>query len=305
MRVWGGGIYQPSDELTGGYDFYSVCDELGLLAWSELTFSDNSYPTNAFLLDNIEPEVRQNIRRVNRHPSNAQWAGANELEIIVLLIDESWNNATSKQFMTDVRVFLRISSRRASNSSTAASVPIPLRRVLARHCSPGAELGKSDLTISSEIDTHSNQVAYTDSSFTFGVLSLDPYEIRYRNQTPGFIYGNFGAGNSYFKRYEEADTMTERYNYDASQAFNYSTYPVTRFVSEFGSVTSPAVLCCFQADRPPPDSTLSPLSTLGKKYSRTPKTFHSTPPWWPPAITIRPPEVSLSRIQMCTKDRLR
>ena len=28
----------------------------------------------------------------------------------------------------------------------------------------------------------------------------------------------------------------ERYNYDASQAFNYSTYPVARFVNEFGYV---------------------------------------------------------------------
>lgn len=66
------------------YDFYSICDELGILAWSELIFSDTVYPVNDFLLESIEPEVRQNVRRVNRHPSNVQWAGGNEIEGIVL-----------------------------------------------------------------------------------------------------------------------------------------------------------------------------------------------------------------------------
>ena len=36
------------------------------------------------------------------------------------------------------------------------------------------------------------QVAYTDCSTTSGVLSLDPYVIRFANKTPGFIYGNSG-----------------------------------------------------------------------------------------------------------------
>ncbi|KAH9934078.1 glycoside hydrolase [Epithele typhae] len=88
LRVWGGGIYQPSDELTGGYDFYSACDELGILAWSELIFSDMMYPVNDFLLEGVDAEVRQNVRRVKKHPSNAQWAGGNEIEVIELLFLE-------------------------------------------------------------------------------------------------------------------------------------------------------------------------------------------------------------------------
>ena len=60
-----------------------MCDELGILAWSELIFSDAFYPTNDFFLDSVEREVRQNVRRVNRHPSNAQWAGGNEIEVIL------------------------------------------------------------------------------------------------------------------------------------------------------------------------------------------------------------------------------
>ena len=94
LRVWGGGIYQPSDEETGVYNFYEMCDELGILAWSELIFSDNIYPINDFMLDNIAPEVRQNVRRTNRHPSNAQWAGGNEIEGIVEQVNVSIANGT-------------------------------------------------------------------------------------------------------------------------------------------------------------------------------------------------------------------
>lgn len=91
MRIWGGGIYQPSDRFTagGGYDFYTLCDKLGLLVWSELIFSCDLYPINKFMLQNIEIEVQQNVRRINRHPSNAQWAGGNEVELIVLAANKT------------------------------------------------------------------------------------------------------------------------------------------------------------------------------------------------------------------------
>ena len=101
MRVWGGGIYQPSDELTGGYDFYSLCDELGILAWSEMIFSDATYPLNDFLLESIAPEVRENVGRVNKHPSNVQWAGGNEIENIVIGINDTYANGT--HYLDEVR----------------------------------------------------------------------------------------------------------------------------------------------------------------------------------------------------------
>ncbi|GJE92630.1 glycoside hydrolase family 2 protein [Phanerochaete sordida] len=184
LRVWGGGTYQPSDELTGGYDFYSACDELGIFAWSELIFSDALYPVNGFLLESIEPEIRQNVRRINKHPSNVQWAGGNEIEGGVIGINQTLANGTH---YLDEFQFL---------------------------------FGEFLHDIVSE---ETSSVAYTDCSTTNGVLSLDPYVIRYNNKTSGFIYGN-----------------SERYNYDASQAFNYSTYPVSRFVNEFGFHSQPS-----------------------------------------------------------------
>jgi len=184
LRVWGGGIYQPSDALTGVYDFYSACDELGILAWSEMIFSDATYPLNDFLLVSIDPEVRQNVRRINKHPSNVQWAGGNEIENIVIGINETYANGTHylDEYIYMFQDFLH------------------------------------DITYEEQYS-----VPYTDCSTTNGVLSLDPYVLRFENKTAGYIYGN-----------------TERYNYDASQAFNYSTYPVSRFVNEFGFHSMPS-----------------------------------------------------------------
>ncbi|KIJ68032.1 glycoside hydrolase family 2 protein [Hydnomerulius pinastri MD-312] len=186
LRVWGGGIYQPSDTATDGglYDFYAICDELGILAWSELIFSDTLYPINSFLLESVEPEVRQNVRRVNRHPSNAQWAGGNEIEGMVMSVNTSLANGTHylDEFVYLFQDYLH------------------------------------DIVLS-----ETNSVPYTDCSTTHGVLSLDPYVLRFANGTPGYIYGN-----------------SERYNYDATQAFNLSTYPVSRFVNEFGFHSMPS-----------------------------------------------------------------
>ncbi|KAI0776636.1 glycoside hydrolase [Trametes elegans] len=186
LRVWGGGIYQPSDELTGGYDFYSICDELGILAWSELIFSDSTYPVNDFFLESVEREVRQNVRRVKRHPSNIQWAGGNEIEPILLLLKQyigpSFPQRYIDEFVYIFQDFLH------------------------------------DIVMQEQ-----SSVAYTDCSTTNGVLSLEPYILRLGNLTEGHIYGN-----------------AELYNYTTSFAFNYSTYPVSRFVNEFGFHSMPS-----------------------------------------------------------------
>jgi beta-mannosidase len=104
-------MYQPSEASTAGgvYDFYSICDELGILAWSEFSFSDALSPINPFLLESVEPEVRQNVRRVNRHPSVAQWAGGNEIEGIVIATNTSLPNGTI--YLNEVSLWICFSYR--------------------------------------------------------------------------------------------------------------------------------------------------------------------------------------------------
>ncbi|THU97773.1 glycoside hydrolase [Dendrothele bispora CBS 962.96] len=199
VRVWGGGVYQPSESSTAGgiYDFYSICDELGILAWTEFSFSDALSPINPFLLESVEPEVRQNVRRINRHPSVAQWAGGNEIEGIVIQTNNTLANGTIylDQFVALFQDFLH------------------------------------DIALS-----ETRSVPYTDCSTTHGVLSIEPYVLRFSNGTAGNIYGN-----------------SERFDYVADEAFNYSTYPVARFVNEFGFHSMPSFYTWQEALTSPED----------------------------------------------------
>ncbi len=71
IRVWGGGVYES--DL-----FYRLCDELGLLVWQDLMFACGVYPTHPEFLQNVREEVRQNVDRLQHHPSLALWCGNNE-----------------------------------------------------------------------------------------------------------------------------------------------------------------------------------------------------------------------------------
>ncbi|KAG9220411.1 hypothetical protein CCMSSC00406_0003867 [Pleurotus cornucopiae] len=180
LRIWGGGTYQPSSpDVAGGvYDFYSACDELGILAWSELIFSDALYPINNFMLESIEPEVRQNVRRVNRHPSNVQWAGGNEIEGIVVSANLSLGAPEGNRLLNEYVTLFQDVLYNAVTSETKS-------------------------------------VAYTDCSTTKGVLSLDPYA---SDQGMLFVW-------------VLRSCLIERYNYDAAVAFDYHTFPLSRFHS--------------------------------------------------------------------------
>uniref|UniRef100_A0A182TBK7 beta-mannosidase n=1 Tax=Anopheles maculatus TaxID=74869 RepID=A0A182TBK7_9DIPT len=74
LRVWGGGLYE-SDH------FYRMADELGLLIWHDLMFACSMYPSDADFLHTVADEVRQNVRRIQHHPSIAVWATNNENEV--------------------------------------------------------------------------------------------------------------------------------------------------------------------------------------------------------------------------------
>jgi beta-mannosidase len=73
IRHWGGGYYE-SDE------FYSICDELGIMVWQDFMFGNDWQPgTYAFKL-NIEAEAEDQVRRLRNHASIVLWCGNNETE---------------------------------------------------------------------------------------------------------------------------------------------------------------------------------------------------------------------------------
>lgn len=79
LRVWGGGYYE-SDA------FYDLCDRYGILVWQDFCFACLPYPFyNKDFLDNVEMEVKDNVRRIKHHPSLALWCGNNEIELMSML----------------------------------------------------------------------------------------------------------------------------------------------------------------------------------------------------------------------------
>lgn len=76
-----------------------MCDELGLLAWSESVFACGAYPISPeSFLDNVRAEVSENVARLNRHPSTALWAGNNEVSDTFTRISLGSNSELSSSF---------------------------------------------------------------------------------------------------------------------------------------------------------------------------------------------------------------
>ncbi|MCY0968044.1 beta-mannosidase [Chryseobacterium wangxinyae] len=73
IRVWGGGIYEDDE-------FYKACDENGILVWQDFMFAGSFYPSDDDFLNNVREEVRDQVNRLQNHPSIALWCGNNEID---------------------------------------------------------------------------------------------------------------------------------------------------------------------------------------------------------------------------------
>lgn len=73
IRIWGGGIYEDDE-------FYKACDENGILVWQDFMFAGSFYPSDKDFLNNVKEEVKDQVNRLQNHPSIALWCGNNEID---------------------------------------------------------------------------------------------------------------------------------------------------------------------------------------------------------------------------------
>lgn len=77
IRVWGGGIYEDDE-------FYKACDENGILVWQDFMFAGSFYPSDETFLNNVKEEVKDQVNRLQNHPSIALWCGNNEIDEAII-----------------------------------------------------------------------------------------------------------------------------------------------------------------------------------------------------------------------------
>ena len=73
IRHWGGGYYETDE-------FYSICDELGIMVWQDFMFGNDWQPGTYAFKQNVEAEAEDQVRRLRNHPSIVIWCGNNETE---------------------------------------------------------------------------------------------------------------------------------------------------------------------------------------------------------------------------------
>ena len=73
IRHWGGGYYETDE-------FYSICDELGIMVWQDFMFGNDWQPGTYAFKQNVEAEAEDQVRRLRNHPSIVLWCGNNETE---------------------------------------------------------------------------------------------------------------------------------------------------------------------------------------------------------------------------------
>ncbi len=71
LRVWGGGVYEHND-------FYSLCDQKGVMVWQDFMFACAMYPGSEKFLKNVRLEAEDNVRRIGNYASVVLWCGNNE-----------------------------------------------------------------------------------------------------------------------------------------------------------------------------------------------------------------------------------
>lgn len=73
-----------------------IADELGILIWHDMMYACSMYPADSVFLSTVSKEIRQQVRRLSRHPSVLIWAGNNENEAA---LRDNWSENFTLQFI--------------------------------------------------------------------------------------------------------------------------------------------------------------------------------------------------------------
>ena len=89
LRIWGGGLYESED-------FYTICDELGIMVWQDFLYGCAYYPDTGEYASAARREAELAVRRIRKHPSLAFWCGNNEN---LTMYEDGWGGVRPPRYL--------------------------------------------------------------------------------------------------------------------------------------------------------------------------------------------------------------
>jgi beta-mannosidase len=135
LRVIGSLVYEADR-------FYDLCDERGIMVWQDFMFANMDYPMeDADFRADVETEIDQQLRRLQRHPCIAAYCGSSEIEQQAAMFGaprEIWSNEFFSRALPD-----RIEVRHRdmpywSSTPTGGALPFHVSEGLAHYYGVGA-----------------------------------------------------------------------------------------------------------------------------------------------------------------------
>ncbi len=174
IRIGGTMVYEQDE-------FYQICDQLGIMVWQDFMFANMDYPFDEpSFLQSVEKEIKQQLRRLNKHPCITIYCGNSEIQqqVAMLGFDSSiWEIPFYDQQLAEICNSIAPSVPYVSSSPTGGDLPFRVNQGLSHYYGVGAylqpvsELRKHDVRFTSECLGFSNvPVPKTSNSVLNGQL---------------------------------------------------------------------------------------------------------------------------------------
>jgi len=125
-------------------DFYSICDELGILVWQDFMFANMDYPfDDESFLNSVTQEVKQQLNRLNAHPCLTIYCGNSEIEqqVSMLGFDNSvFQSSFFHNLLPEIVKASGSTAKYVSSSPTGGERPFRTNEGLSHYYGIGAYL---------------------------------------------------------------------------------------------------------------------------------------------------------------------
>lgn len=181
IRVGGTMIYESDD-------FFTLCDELGILVWHDFMFANMDYPiADAAFRASVEAEATQFLRRTQGHPALAVVCGGSEVAqqaAMFGLPSSSWSGPLYDEILPRAAAELRANAIYVAQSPMGGDVPFSTDNGISHYYGVGAyvrpleDARRADVRFAAECLAFANVPAASSA----GVPWTDP--VRWKAAVP-------------------------------------------------------------------------------------------------------------------------